>query len=105
MRSSLMLSEIENKFIEDEKEQQKPKSAKVAKRSNQLDIKPADASIESKLLELSKGKILVAENAPINMQVIKNQLAELKEADRCVFTFDGEEAVKEASKIIKNAIE
>lgn len=49
--------------------------------------------------------ILVAEDAPINMQVIKNQLETLGQIDKCVFAFNGQEALDMASKIVKKSIE
>ena len=40
-----------------------------------------------------RGKILIADDAPINMQVIQNQLEELKQTERCIFCYDGEDAI------------
>ena len=55
-------------------------------------------------MEIKSSKILVAEDSPINMQVIKNQFHDLQEFNRCVFCFDGMEALNSAKKIIGDAL-
>jgi CheY-like chemotaxis protein len=53
---------------------------------------------------VSHGKIIVAEDFPIVMNVIKNQIAELGMTEQCSFCYDGEEAINIASNVIKAAI-
>lgn len=54
--------------------------------------------------ELQKGNIVVAEDFPIVMNVIKNQIAELGMTEQCSFCHDGQEAINIAFKLIKAAI-
>ena len=49
--------------------------------------------------------IIIAEDFPIVMNVIKNQIAELGKTDQCSFCFDGVEAEQIAVEMIKTALE
>ena len=46
----------------------------------------------------------MAEDFPIVMNVIKNQIAELGITEQCSFCYDGEEAINIASNVIKAAV-
>ena len=43
---------------------------------------------------LKQSKVIIAENAPINMHVLQNQLFDVGEHDRCIFTHDGKDALE-----------
>ena len=47
----------------------------------------------------------MAEDFPIMMNVIKNQIAELEMTHQCSFCYDGQEAINIAFSIIKTAID
>ena len=48
--------------------------------------------------------ILVAEDAPINMQVIQNQLEAINRRDQCIFTYDGQQALDKAIMVVRTAL-
>jgi hypothetical protein len=53
------------------------------------DFKDDEKSISRSIDYKSKGLIIVAEDQYINLQVMKDNLEELKEIDRCKFCYDG----------------
>lgn len=84
-----------------EEEDQRPKSARliVGLKSNSMEksLKMYDGSSPNQadiLAMIKQSKVIIAENAPINMQVLQNQLFEVGEHDRCIFAYDGKEALE-----------
>jgi CheY-like chemotaxis protein len=54
---------------------------------------------------LINGKILIAEDKLINMQVIKTQMEELGQISKCEFSYDGEEVTTKTIEIYEQALE
>lgn len=72
---------------------------------NEIDKAKLEEQRAEIIAELQKSKIIVAEDAPVNMTVIQNQMRELELFERCEFAFDGKEALEKSTQIIKAAIE
>ena len=51
------------------------------------------------------GRIVVADDQPINLQVLTSQLAEFGQAENCDFCYNGEDAFTHVVEILENAIE
>ena len=53
---------------------------------------------------MEMGKIILADDQLINLEVLKSQIEELGQLNRCEFCYDGEKALAKAIEITEYAI-
>lgn len=74
------------------------------KLSNEFELEVQNTDSPTETNNRKGGKIIVAEDKLINMQVIKQQMQTLGHMERCEFAFNGEEAIKTIIDVYEDSL-